>query len=71
MIAGENAIFADVYHVSRDFFEVLGVQPSAGRTFTADEILEGGPPAVVVSYEFWRQTLGEAPLEERGSKRSR
>ncbi len=64
VIAGKNATFADVYQVSSDFFEALGVQPSAGRTFTTDEILEGGPPAVVVSYEFWRQTLGEAPVEE-------
>jgi putative ABC transport system permease protein len=64
VIAGRNATFADVYHVSKGFFDTLGVQPGAGRAFTADEMVEGGPPAVVVSYEFWRQTLGEAPLED-------
>jgi putative ABC transport system permease protein len=64
VIAGRNATFADVYMVSKGFFDALGVQPGAGRAFTPDEMVEGGPPAVVVSYEFWRQTLGEAPLEE-------
>ncbi|MGH9330307.1 MAG: ABC transporter permease, partial [Vicinamibacterales bacterium] len=64
VIAGKNASFADAYLVSKGFFVAIGVQPGAGRTFTADEMVEGGPPVVVVSYEFWRQTLGEAPLEE-------
>jgi predicted permease len=64
VITGQTALFADVYLVSKGFFDAIGVEPRAGRTFTAEEMVEGGAPAVVVSYEFWRQTLGEAPLDE-------
>ncbi|MGH9312472.1 MAG: ABC transporter permease [Vicinamibacterales bacterium] len=73
VIAGKNATFADVYLVSKGFFDAVGAAPSAGRAFAADEMVENGAPAVIVSYEFWRQTLGEAPLDEAtrpGSKRS-
>jgi predicted permease len=44
--------------VSRDFFRVLGVQPVLGRAFLPEEQVEGGAPAVVVSYRFWQRYLG-------------
>jgi putative ABC transport system permease protein len=46
--------------VSENFFDVLGVTPLLGRTFTADEGRVPGRDAVVVlGYDFWRNTLGE------------
>ena len=50
--------------MSKGFFDAIGVSPAAGRTFTRDEMAKAVRRLVVVSYEFWRQTLGEAPLEE-------
>ena len=64
VITGRTASFADAYVVSEGFFRALGVEPVAGRTFTREETTFGGPPAAVVSYDFWRQTLGETSLEQ-------
>src|SRR5690348_11035 len=58
VMAGSEAIRVGMTSVSRDFFQVLGVATVAGRTFTAEERQPGGPPAVVVSYRFWQQSLG-------------
>jgi len=46
------------YWVSADFFNVIGVQPIIGRTFSPEESRNGGPPVAVVSYGFWRRLLG-------------
>ncbi|HEY0875194.1 MAG TPA: ABC transporter permease [Vicinamibacterales bacterium] len=45
------------------FFEVLGVQPILGRTFTAiDDRRGGGPdgPVAVISYGFWQRRFAGA-----------
>ena len=44
--------------VTAGMFRVLGVNPIAGRTFTADEDRPGGPSSMVLSYEFWQRELG-------------
>lgn len=44
--------------VSANFFSVLGLPPTIGRNFTADEDRAGGPAVVIVSDDFWRQHLG-------------
>ena len=36
-----------VASVSRDFFHVMGVAPMLGRTFTDEELHEGGRPAAI------------------------
>jgi putative ABC transport system permease protein len=46
------------YRVSAGFFDVWGVQPVVGRTFTADEQKPGGPNVALLSYGFWRQRYG-------------
>ena len=43
---------------SADFLRVMGVAPVVGRGFSADELREGGTPAALVSYGYWRQHLG-------------
>ena len=47
--------------VTAGMFQVLGVAPLAGRTFTSDEDRPGGPGAVVLSEDFWRRELGASP----------
>ena len=47
-----------VASVSRDFFHVMGVAPMLGRTFTDEELHEGGRPAAIASYGYWQQHLG-------------
>jgi predicted permease len=44
--------------VSREFFDVLGVEPVVGRRFVEEELSIGGAPAVLVSYGFWQRRLG-------------
>ncbi len=55
---GSEAVRARVTYASGDFFNVMGVQPVAGRTFLPEETKYGGPKAVLVSYGFWQQQLG-------------
>lgn len=55
--------------VSRDFFQIMGVQPLLGRTFHADEHREGAAPAVLVSEAFWQRYLdGDPDLSGRTLK---
>ena len=44
--------------VSASFFDVLGVRPQVGRTFTAAEDSPGGEPVVVLSHGLWRRRYG-------------
>ena len=43
--------------VSASFFDVLGLRPMLGRSFTAEEDSSGGPRAVVLSYSLWKNTF--------------
>src|SRR5579859_5490337 len=43
--------------VTPNFFDVLGVQPSIGRPFTAEEDASRRK-VVVLSYEFWQRRFG-------------
>jgi putative ABC transport system permease protein len=44
--------------VTHGYFELLGVVPVLGRTFTADEDRPGGPAVVIISADLWRQRFG-------------
>jgi macrolide transport system ATP-binding/permease protein len=44
--------------VSDDFFQVVGVAPSAGRAFLAGE---ANAPVAMIGYDFWRQYSDERP----------
>ena len=46
--------------VTSDFFELLGVRPSAGRGFTDAEAREGGASVVVISDTFWTTAFGRS-----------
>ncbi len=58
---GSEAVRADAYAVSKDFFKVLGVQPITGRTCAAEKGKEDAGAEVVVSYGFWQRLLGGRP----------
>ena len=45
-------------HVSSGFFQVFGVGPEAGRTFTASEDVPNGPAVAVLTHEMWQARLG-------------
>jgi len=47
--------------VSDRFFEILGVRPQLGRTFTATESQWHGPKAVMLSHSCWVRRFGSDP----------
>lgn len=52
--------------VTGNYFNVLGVRPALGRLLAAsDETAEGANAVAVLSFEYWRTHLGEAPVEGR------
>jgi predicted permease len=44
--------------VSKDFFTILGIQPSFGRAIASDDARIEAPPVAVVSHRYWVQSLG-------------
>jgi predicted permease len=60
---GAEAIMTVGTSVSREFFDVMGVQPLVGRGFLTEELRVGGTPAVIVSDRLWRARLGGASLD--------
>ena len=61
--AGDAQLVEGIW-ASGEFFEVLGVPPALGRTFTvADDRRGGGPdgPVAVISDDFWRRHFGGSP----------
>src|SRR5262249_23680797 len=54
----KEAAKARVAIVAGKFFDVMGVQPWAGRAFLPAEEKYGGPIVAVVSYGYWQKMLG-------------
>jgi predicted permease len=44
-----------------NFFDVLGVRPVVGRTFSPDEDRPGGAPVVMISYQLWTRLFARDP----------
>lgn len=59
---GGESRFAEALYVTANYFDLLGVTPFLGRTFTAEnDKPECTEPGVVLSYAFWqREFAGEA-----------
>ena len=47
--------------VSASFFDLLGLEPVLGRTFTAAEDKRNGNPVVVLAEPYWKQRFGGDP----------
>ena len=47
--------------VSENFFSVLGVRPTLGRTFTAEECLWQAPKVAILSERLWRRRFASSP----------
>lgn len=60
--SGEPARLTSV-PVTGNFFDMLGVEPALGRSFTAAECQGryAAPPAVILSDGFWRRRFGSDP----------
>ena len=52
--ADSNARYVQNMRVSAHYFEVLGIQPFLGRSFTEEEDRPNGPNAVILSHALWR-----------------
>jgi predicted permease len=55
--AGSPAQTVPAASVTYNFFDVLGLPPSQGRNFTRDEGSDKAANVVIVSDDFWRNTL--------------
>jgi putative ABC transport system permease protein len=51
----------DALQVEAGLFDILGVRPILGRTFTAEEDRPGGAPVVALSEGLWRRRFGASP----------
>lgn len=47
--------------VSANFFDVLGVKPVLGRTFTPEDEKQGADAVLVLSYKYWQTSHGGDP----------
>lgn len=47
--------------ISAGFFEILGVNPILGRTFSADEDRMGANPTVMITESLWKRKYGREP----------
>jgi putative ABC transport system permease protein len=52
---------AEGFRVTPNFFDMLGVKPMLGRTFTNDEAAPGHDQEVVLSYRMWHERYGADP----------
>lgn len=58
VVAGSEPVRARVAVVSDRFFDVLGVRPRLGRSFSAPDLVAGAAPTALVSHGFWERSLG-------------
>ena len=47
--------------ITSNLFDVLGVTPAAGRTFTAAEERPGTPPVAIITHALWQRRFDSAP----------
>lgn len=55
--ADQRVQYVYAARVSQRFFDVLGIRPMAGRTFSVEEDLPHGPTAAILSYRLWSATF--------------
>jgi len=55
---GDRLTSLQALHVSADLFDMMGVVPTAGRTFGAEEDLEGVGTVVLLTHAYWLRQFG-------------
>jgi predicted permease len=60
-IGNGSPVTATSIDVIANFFQLLGVQPAMGRTFTADDARDGAAPVVLLSNPWWRRQFNADP----------
>jgi predicted permease len=58
---GGRSQVLDAELVTGNYFSVLGVQPALGRMFSPADDAPNATPAVIVSFDFWRNNLASDP----------
>jgi len=58
---GNDAVKVNGSAVSYQYFPMLGLKPSLGRFFTAEEDRTGGDRVVVLTYGFWKRQFNSDP----------
>lgn len=61
LASGHHAMRIKVAETSSNFFDLLGAQPTVGRTFARDEDVPGRNEAAVISHSLWQQLFGRDP----------
>src|SRR5215204_3815032 len=61
LVAQSRTISVQPARVSSGYFHVLGMPPSVGREFTAEEDVTGGPALVILSDRIWRSAFDGDP----------
>ncbi len=61
LVTGDSAEFVRAMPVSKEYFDVFGVRPALGSSFTAEQDRVGGPLAAVLSDGLWRRQFGANP----------
>src|SRR5436190_47691 len=56
---GPDVLFTEL--VTGNYFATLGLVPSGGRFFAAEEDAPGGPAVAVVNYATWQMRFGGKP----------
>jgi predicted permease len=61
LTAGGAVRYVTGSRVSASYFDVLGIPPHLGRSFSEEEDRPHGPPAAVLSYALWQATFHSDP----------
>jgi len=60
-IPGRDPEHISCASVTRNFFNIVGLPPETGRTFSEDEDKVGAPPVVVISDRLWQRAFNRDP----------
>ena len=60
-ISGRDPERVSCASVTRNFFDIVGLPPELGRTFSEDEDAIGAQPVVVISDRLWRRAFNANP----------
>jgi len=61
MTGGAEAERLPTQNVTANLFDLLGIKPELGRTFSAAEDDPAGPPVAVISHSLWERRFSSSP----------